>query len=325
MASSSPITEHKYGVLKTTMDNATKMMTVNWKMYPFQIQKFTSSSVGAAYHSDFFESEKNTKWQMNVYPNGWKEENAGSCLLYLRLKSMPESYGALMVYYNIRCNETGASFQGMMIHDKSLSCRWHNRTQLLSELCTLNQISFSCKFRILRINDKDGNPIYKYPLRISSVPQKEQFKWTVDQALIQQMAKATVGKRFAADGILSSSGLFSFELKPNECSDDTESDGKVKVYLNLCTLPIGVSALRVKYKILAPELEDVISATGTFNYDTQKWGGAMGKFQDLKATKTMEITAETEILAIFDVNGTKMQEVQFNADGMFPGHFGIWK
>ena len=88
-------------------------------------------------------------------------------------------------------------------------------------------MSFSCILRILRIEDKDRHPIYEYPLRISSVHQKEQFKWTMDKALIRRMARATAGKRFEADGILSSSGLFSIGMGPNEDGGDAESEGKV--------------------------------------------------------------------------------------------------
>ena len=49
-------------------------------------------------------------------------------------------------------------------------------TQRLSELSNLDQIASSFIFRILRIEDKDGNPIYEYPLRIPSIPHKEEFE-----------------------------------------------------------------------------------------------------------------------------------------------------
>ena len=311
-----------YGNTKERWDNATKMMSVSWTINSDQLDKFRASKVGVRWFSDEFDSEKNTKWQMKVYPNGKNQSNAGSYLLYLHLKSMPKSYGKMMVYYNMRCNETSVSYQNMRIYDGPEALGFYDRTQLLSELSNLNQISFSCNFRILRIEDKDGNPIYEYPLRISSIPKKEQFIWNIDEELTRKMATATVGKNFAADGILSSSGLFSISVDPNECSGDTESEGTVNVFLTLCALPKGVRALKVKYKIIAPQLREVISYTKTLNYDTQLSGKAMGKFQDLKAIKTMKIMAETEILEVFDRNGTKMNNVRFNMDGMFNVHFG---
>ena len=315
MSSSSPIKKYKYGDLTTKFDDATKMMTVNWKMK--EIQEFIASPINSIYWTTSFKSERDTKWYMFVKPNGMNDDNAGDCKLGLNLKSMPESYGKVMVYWNMRCNETGASRQDMKIYDKPTGFGWTNRSQLLSELSTLNQISFSCIFRILRIEDKDGNPIYEYPLRISSIPRTERFTWNIDEELALKMATATVGKRFAADGILSSSGLFSISLNPNVCSGDTESEGEIKVYLKLCALPIGITALTVKYKIIAPELGEVRSFTKTLNYDSQSWGGAMGQFQYLDAIKTMKFMAETEILEVFDTNGTKMENVQFKEDGMY--------
>ena len=280
--------------------------------------------MGSEYFSEIFTNEKGTKWQMEVVPNGLKESNAGSCLLLLHLDSMPESYSKMMVYYNMRCHETGASTQNMMMYDKpALRLRtgkgFPARTQLLSELSDLKRLSFSCNFRILRIEYKNGEPNYEYPLEISSIPKKERFIWNVDEELTRKMATATAGKRFAADGILSSSGSFSIEMKPNEYSCDSESEGKIKVYLTLCALPIGVSGLKVKYKIIAPELGEVRSSTKTLNYDDQSFGGVIGQFQYLGAIKSMEIMAETEILEVFDANGDRKKGIQFQPIGTIHG------
>ena len=121
---------------------------------------------------------------------------------------------------------------------------------------------------------------------------------------------------YPIDGILSPSGLFSVSMEPNKWSGDTESEGKSKVYIKLCTFPIGITALKGKYKIIAPELGEVRSFTKTLNYDTQHWGGAMGNFQDLSLIKSMKIMAETEILKVFDANGNKKKNIQFQGDGM---------
>ena len=316
-SSSKPIVKYNYGDVNTHFDDNTKMMNVQWKMYPFQLGQFLQSPAGSVYVSGIFTSEMDTEWQMVVYPNGWNESNAGCCILYLYLRSMPESYSKMMVYYNMRCNETGASDQCMTIYDKPTGKGFPARTQLLSELSDLKKLSFSCNFRILRIEYKNGEPNYEYPLEMTSIPKKERFIWNVDEELTRKMAMATVGKRFEADGILSSSGLFSILMEPNKCSGDTESEGKIKVYLQLCTLPIGASGLKVKYKILAPELGEVRSFTKTLNYDHQSWGGEMGQFQYLDAIQSMKIVAETEILEVFDANGDRKKGIQFRSIGTF--------
>ena len=318
-SSSKRIKKYNYGDVSTHFDDNTKMMNVQWKMYPFQSDQFLQSPSGSAYFSEIFTNEKGTKWRMEVYPNGWNESNAGSCILILYLKSMPESYSKMMVYFNMRCNQTGASCQRMTIYDKPQGYGFAARTQLLSELSDLKKLSFSCNFRILRIEYKNGEPNYEYPLEISSIPKKERFIWNVDEELTQKMASATVGKGFVTDGILSSSGLFSIGLYPNMCSGDTKSEGKIFVGLKLCALPIGVRGLNVKFKILAPELGEVVSFTKTLNYDTQGYGGAMGRFQHLDAIKSMKIVAETEILEVFDANGDRKKEIQFQPIGTLHG------
>ena len=316
-SSSKPIKKYKYGQITTEWDDDEKMNLVKWTIDSNQLPAFLQSPLDSRYFSEIFSSEMGTKWRMEVDPNGWNRFNAGSCMLLLNLKSMPESYSKMMVYFNMRCNETGASWQIMDIYDKTAGKPWPARTQLLSELSDLKKLSFSCNFRILRIEYKNGEPNYEYPLEISSIPKKERFTWNVDEELTRKMATATPGKIFAADGILSSSGLFSIYMKPNECSGDAESEGKIKVYLRLCALPIGVSGLKVKYKILAPELGEVMSNTKTLNYDNQLSGGVMGQFQYLGAIQSMQIMTETEILEVFDANGDRKKGMQFQPIGTF--------
>ena len=300
-----PITRMNYGDVTTDLDDDTKMMIVSWRMYPVQLPKFRVSPPGSQYHSRDFDGEQHTKWTMSVTPNGMSEGNAGSSLLRLLLNSMPDSFAKMTVYYNLRCNETGASYQAIVtLDDTKRAIGWNSQIQLLSELSDLEKLSFSCIFRILRIEYKNGEPNYEYPLEISSIPRKERFIWNVDEELTRKMANATEGKGFAADDILSSSGLFSVNLYPNELSVDDQSEGKVNVYLSICALPIGVSMMEVKCTILVPELGES-TFTAKFNRQFHCWGGEIESFKKFQSgvTKIGNIVVNTEIMRLYDMKG----------------------
>ena len=235
----------------------------------------------------------------------------GSCIPVLR----SESDVKMMVYFKIQCEDTGATYQSMALFDGRTAFGWPTRTQLISELLDFNQLSFSCNFRILWIKNKNGDLIHQYPLGIPSIPKEERLEWNLNEELTEKMATATAGKRFGANA-MSRSGLFSITLQPNVCSGYDDSKGMVHVFLILCALPIGVSALTVKYTISTPELGEDRSFTKTLSYDAQSSGVVMGQFQDFRALKSMNITLLTEILEVFDENGSKMERPQFKPEGM---------
>ena len=283
------------------------METLLWKIGKNQIDEFRKSQPGAGYISPLSPTKNDVEWQMTLFP-------------FLNLKSMPKSYGKVMIYYNMRCNETDAANQDIFVFEKQHAMgqqTWPLHTQQFSELSELEEVSFSCNIRILRIEYKNGGPNYEYPLEISSVPKQDRFIWNIDEELTRKIATATTGKRFAGDVTISPSGLFNITLCPNLGIVNELLEGLCLVYFYLCALPKGVSGLKVKYEIVAAELGEIVSATKTFDFDDSSKGDIIGQSQDLEKLKSLNITVNTEILEVYDETGSVLKGVQFKRDGMY--------
>ena len=184
-------------------DSKTKWTNFTYNIPPIELQKFKACKVGTKYKSARFKSEHGMKWYLLIHPNGWNKKREGYCMVELYLESLPKEFGAVFVYYVLRCDQTHAADQNFARYDKAYAWGRYQVVQSLSELSQLQSMSFSIKFRILRIDDKTGNTVYEYPLKISNLMKQERFQWEIDQELLQKMKTASFGKRFCPLDVLS--------------------------------------------------------------------------------------------------------------------------
>ena len=249
-------------------DKKTKWTSFTYNIPQNELLKFKTCGVGTGFRSARFKSEHDMEWYLTIYPNGDNKEAEGYCNVFLWLSSMPKEYGAVFVYYTLRCEQTHAADQGIERYDKCTGYGWSGGVQSLSELYSLDDISFSTKFRILRIDDDSGHTVYEYPLNTSNLWKQESFQWNIDQKLLQKMKTASFGKLFCPLEVLSDSGMYSVYLYPNGVVGRPNwIEGKVVIFLNICALPKGVHAMKLKNKFEILELKKEKSWTTTRSYD----------------------------------------------------------
>ena len=293
----------------------TEWTSFTYKIPPKELQKFKTCKVGAYFKSKRFKSDHGMECHLQICPNGRIKEEEGYCVVYLYLESKPKEYGAVFVHYMLRCDQIHAAHQCITRYDGCAGVGWFEGVPTLSELSKLQNISFSTKFRILRIEYKSGKSPYYYPLNTSNLREQERFQWDIDQELLQKMKTALFGQRFCRLDVLSDSGMYSLFLYPNgRFRHPVWIEGKVVIGLNICALPNGVHEMKLKWKIEILELKKEESWTRTFSYDVSNRGNIICDKEDLESLTKMTILVTVDILECHsDSKGTVIQNVQYKS------------
>lgn len=328
--------EYKLGNLPTDSDSQTKWTTsAKWTIEEKELEDLRTIQSCSPYNSTVFGCKYNTEWYMSLHPkklndaDSWTWNNTKSCRLFLNLKSMPDSYSKVIVYCEMRCDDTGDSHQFTTTYDKSQGKGWPVGCSIVSELSVLenSSLTFTCEFRILRIEYKNEKAAHDDDQQMSAddIPKKEQFKWSIDAKLTSKISTAKSGKIFIPADILSTSRLFNVSLIPN-------LNGKFVVCVILCGLPKGITQLKVKCSIVCAiaaansrgssdvTLTNNYSDTVTFNYDDTIWGAEIANFDKqincIKTRQSLKIMVETKILEAIDTGKSKMHPDSFRETGM---------
>jgi len=317
-----PIKKKNYGDLDTTFNDATSVMKVKWSVFDFQLSKFRASPMGSFYSSESFAGKQSTRWRLEMYPNGWSPDNKGHCQLFLALRSKPAEYAKVIVYYTMRCLETGRSYQSIAKYTEPTGFGWLSGTQLLEDLHSLHSLSFECSFRILKVLDAAKHELYSLPFAIQDMARKQSFVWTINEALAHEVVTAPPQRQFDPVTALCGDGAWSLTLWPNGTKAD--SVGEVRVYLNLCALPQGVEAVKVKVKLRMSGMEEVVQFSKTLSYDNKGWGGKLGTFSSLQTAKekVFVVSAKMKVAEFHsDLNGTvidvePLKGKEFDVDSM---------
>ena len=149
----------------------------------------------------------------------------------------------------------------------------------------------------------------------SSLWKQESIQWNINQKLLQKMQTVSLGKQFCPLDVVSDSGMYSLCLYPNGCVVlPNWIEGEVVVELNICALPNGVHAMKLKSEIEILELKKVESGTYTYSYDYSNGGTIFCDKNDLKSLKKMSIAVTVDILECHsDSKGTVIQNVQYKS------------
>jgi len=298
-----PITKYDFGAVESHFDDDANVMTVEWTIDDAETPKLRAAPVGSRFFSASFEGKHGAKWQMRVDPNGLNKKTKRQSLLFLKLLAMPKEYAKMMVYYNMRCVETGSSYQAIKTYAKPTGWGWINGTQPLPDLDGLPSLSYHCSFRVLKIIDEAEETVFCHPFDPKTMAQEQSFEWKLDEALTERVRTASPQKGFHSPSNLSRNGAWSLEIRPN--GKNAGSVGKVFVFVKLCALPIGAVASRIRVKLVIPEIEAEKTFTHTFSYGSSPCSKLMGKFEKLQTAKTLSIKASVTVLELHsDLSGT---------------------
>eukprot|EP01083_Nonionella_stella_P252933 870896_1 len=110
--------------------------------------------VGAKQTSEQFEIS-NLKWQIELYPNGYKEDSKGSVKLYVQLLSLdaiPNKPTSIVVCRTIECVESFSKITNICKYKKNESYGWRTGSLLLKEINQYKTLTFIITVKLLQIN-----------------------------------------------------------------------------------------------------------------------------------------------------------------------------
>jgi len=264
-------------------------------------------------------------WLLEAFPNGDREDNIGSFMIYLTLVQLPPQWQRVTFLLRLFNQETCSSFTGIATYSVSAnSGGWSDGTMLLADLkecmqqSSVNKISLGCQITILALrNEKsNSNHDYQYPLRPEYIHMLKapnpilQLQWLVDTPLLQRFKTANNGKKFESDIFYD---CWSLRCAPK--GKRQEDADNVKLYLLLCALPPNIVHCKVRYTLRCEEAEREWTNTRCFSYTYPNVGWPDGtlltsELTDGKLQHLTQLTfqAKLEILKLYDTDELSVDE-----------------
>eukprot|EP01084_Bolivina_argentea_P173644 300787_1 len=279
-----------------------------------QISAFLEAENSKRFKSSPFSIGK-LQWLLEAFPNGDRQDNTGSFMVYLTLVGLPSSWQRVTFLLRLFNPETCSSFTGIASYTKtSNSGGWSDGTLLLRDLkmsikkAQSNTMSLGCKINILQlIGTENNDKLYEYPLAPQYIAIMKsdnpvfEVKWVIDKALLHRFRASNVGKKFESQIFYD---LWSLRCAPNGKREADKNN--VKLYLLLCALPPDVVHCKVKYTLSCDETKVQWTNTRDFSYKYPNVGWPNGTMltthlkTKYKHLKQLTFRAKIHVLALYD-------------------------
>ena len=173
---------------------------------PYLIEQMLAAENKQDFLSNIF-SIAELNWQIDFYPNGNKEYNLGSFMVYLKLLSFRKSWKEIIVCRRISCPEAASSSTSIVSYTQNKSNGWDQNTLKLSELIELQpkKILFDINIRILKIIDIDNKIIFQDDqIGVSDSSkitddENNTFQWKINRDLLMTMQSIYPSKCFESE------------------------------------------------------------------------------------------------------------------------------
>ena len=204
-------------------------------------------------------------WKLEAYPNGKSDDRAGIFDLYLKLKTMPESWKYILWCCRVQCDQTRGSFAHCMQWRKG-SLSWLD-TMALSEIQSLDRLSITVEMFISRIVLKEGDTVfYQKPIIFKT----QQIRWKIDNELWRCVQNAHNGKYFASEIF---GGMW--------CMMMTRKSTFFKISLKLCAMPKDLQSVKAMWNIqcvvTGKGINKKIKNSGTDSWKRNDNGSILGQ------------------------------------------------
>ena len=201
-----------------------------WNVDKTTLQQMKQSSNKQRFMSPTFEIA-GLSWRIEAYPNGRKTEFEGCFSVFLKSVHMPVEWDYIECCYRMQCIELMTGYTKYREFRKAKGSGWSKDAMLLSEIQTLNSLTFTIEISIHRIVLKEDKRIF-YERDI--VASHQAVGWRIDQELLRKLKSAHIGKDFISDIY---GGMYCCNLQRRE--------SHYAFYLILCALPTGERSVNV--------------------------------------------------------------------------------
>eukprot|EP01084_Bolivina_argentea_P099065 178083_1 len=101
--------------ITASFDHNTKITKYRWTIRKNQMSQLKVLPDGSHIESDLFQTNENgflnATWYLRCYPNGYSNQYAGRCQIFLYLSSLSNTYRSIRVYYYISYMNNSASVE----------------------------------------------------------------------------------------------------------------------------------------------------------------------------------------------------------------------
>ena len=245
------------------------------------------------------------EWQIEIYPNGKKNDDESSVKVYIKLLSLPSSWKHFFARIRVICNETKTSFTWISKFVKNYKAGWHDNSMRLEEIQHLEKLSFTVSATILKIILNDNDQIlYK---KKTTKPINASINWKINEEILNKIKVAHNGKRFESPIY---NDVWCLRIIPN--SSKQEDKGWCQISLQLCgPLPVHVQNMKINWKMTVimvrfrteteGEKQDIVNTNDTKRFvgdknNSYNWGRKKLEFERIQQCDSMVINAEIKVL-----------------------------
>ena len=258
------------------------------------------------YHSFTSPSFKisDSEWQLQIYPNGTKQEFAGSVSIHLKLININDYYKSVFTKFYVKCIETGHQFKLYQLFQLE---KEHGANRLLAleylKQYNLKQLSFIIHIDIIRINSILTRYKQIKTLEINdnlqNIPMT--INWRIDEDLVNAV------KSFKTGNVVQSDIYHNmFMVESFHCGWYC-TFGLIMTYF-----PPNISRFIVKWKLICNQtntnhimIDEFTLKDNIFIFITNT------KFQEFMAMHTScNLTSQVTILDAFDIDHNQYQSLQ---------------
>eukprot|EP01084_Bolivina_argentea_P060100 109812_1 len=128
-----------------------------WNIQQTKLTQMVQTKNKEAFDSDAFEMASMT-WCIQVYPNGYNDNNVGSFHVCLKVLSLQKGT-KILAFKRMYCKEYNASYSNVESYKKNTNWAWPNYTLSLNEIKTSNlkELTVIVNIQILRIINESSN------------------------------------------------------------------------------------------------------------------------------------------------------------------------
>ena len=203
-----------------------------WTVDQSTLQQMKNCQDGERVKSPTFEIE-GMQWQLVICPNGYSEENEGSCDLFIKSVYMPSSWKHVEVTYRFQCLETMAEYVMYAELRKGQMCGWSRNSMLFSEIEPLNFLSFSINLTIQRIVLKEADRVL---FERDNVATDQRVEWKIDGERLQILKTGHEGRCLCSNMY---GGMYCLTLSRKE--------NDIHLGLHALAMPRGKSELKLSW------------------------------------------------------------------------------
>ena len=290
--------------------------TYSWSISdPIIVEKMLNAETGDKFTSTPFTIAR-VKCQIEVYPNGDKQELSGYFVIYLRILSLPKYVKNITVgrIFHVLENRAGASFHNTI---SQVNHDWWGRKCPLSELIELNPNTITVQIEII-INkiciNADGIDILNnYPLKPISTSFMDQFKmkrhleFKLNKFEMKMVKKCEVVKAMSTNIMYD---LWTIQLYP--CDTVPAEIQNFTAFFEMLRWPKGIKQMKVKYEFWIDKIDDeTMKSEAVFREDKSYYGIEWANIKDLLAE-------HDQATVMFDVQVVEMTpKITVSANDIF--------